>query len=366
MTAIWRNDGDGWHLLAPSGFPAEDDLHTLVADAPHILPLAGDPQLVVLGREVRLGSGSADLVAVEPNGRLVIIEVKLAKNAEARRAVVAQALTYAAYLYDTDPQLLEQDTLARHLRQRDYGTIAAAVASNDQTGAFDDESFVEELAESLRHGRFRLVFVLDEAPMELIRLVGYLEAVTDQLLIDLVTVGAYRIGGSDVLVPQRVDAERVSAPSDRAGPPSRTGARYVEGAEALEVLDEFEALTATAPEADQAGLHRLCKWLKYLASEGLIYIDYGKGMGLGLLPHVPGEKVSMVDMSSGNGRYLVLKRGPFVRNAPQALAKVERLIGGTLGRSRNTWDTSNKFLAVLTEAFREAAGRTSAAESDRE
>jgi len=23
MTAIWQNDGAGWHLLAPTGFPTE-------------------------------------------------------------------------------------------------------------------------------------------------------------------------------------------------------------------------------------------------------------------------------------------------------------------------------------------------------
>lgn len=42
------------------------------------------------------------MIAVEPNGRLVVIEVKLANNAEARRAVVAQVLTYAAYLHGVE------------------------------------------------------------------------------------------------------------------------------------------------------------------------------------------------------------------------------------------------------------------------
>ena len=98
MTAIWLNDKEAWRLVAPSGFPDEAALHTLVEQAPQILPLAGAPSLVVLGREVQLGSGSADLIAVEPSGRLVVIEVKLARNAEARRAIVAQVLTYAAFL----------------------------------------------------------------------------------------------------------------------------------------------------------------------------------------------------------------------------------------------------------------------------
>lgn len=43
----------------------------------------------MLGREVRQGGGFADLLTVESTGRLAIIEVKLARNAESRRAVVA-------------------------------------------------------------------------------------------------------------------------------------------------------------------------------------------------------------------------------------------------------------------------------------
>jgi len=41
MTAIWQNDGTGWRLLAPTGFPDEQTLHSLVEEAPQILPLAG-------------------------------------------------------------------------------------------------------------------------------------------------------------------------------------------------------------------------------------------------------------------------------------------------------------------------------------
>ena len=110
---IWTNDGTGWQLLATTGFPGEAALHTLVEQAPQILPLAGSPRLIILGREVLLGNGYADLIAVEPTGRLAIIEVKLARNAEARRAIVAQVLTYAAYLNGLDPGVLERDVLGR-------------------------------------------------------------------------------------------------------------------------------------------------------------------------------------------------------------------------------------------------------------
>jgi RecB family endonuclease NucS len=101
---IWGSElGGGWRPLVPTAYPDEATLHKLVHDAPDMLPLSGSPWLTVLGREVRLGAGSADLIAVESSGRLVIIEVKLAGNSESRRAVVAQVLSYVGYLQGLDP-----------------------------------------------------------------------------------------------------------------------------------------------------------------------------------------------------------------------------------------------------------------------
>ena len=118
MTSIWASDSEGWRLLPPVGFPDEQTLHRLVEQTPELLPLAGSPWLVILGSEVPLGGGYADLLAVEPNGRMVVIEVKLASNAEARRAVVAQILAYAAFMKGTSPDVLESEVLRSSLRKK--------------------------------------------------------------------------------------------------------------------------------------------------------------------------------------------------------------------------------------------------------
>ena len=95
MTAIWQSDRSGWHLLMPTGFPNEATLHTLVEQAPHLLPLAGVPRLIVLGREVQLGSGYADLIAIEPTGRLAIMLVRIdSKGHLAWRYVKVQQKEY--------------------------------------------------------------------------------------------------------------------------------------------------------------------------------------------------------------------------------------------------------------------------------
>ena len=55
------------------------------------------------GRKVLLGNSYADLIAVEPAGRTVVIEIKLVLNSDAWRAIVGQILTYAACFLPIEP-----------------------------------------------------------------------------------------------------------------------------------------------------------------------------------------------------------------------------------------------------------------------
>ncbi|HET8626304.1 MAG TPA: hypothetical protein VFL91_02740 [Thermomicrobiales bacterium] len=318
-----------------------------------MLPLTGAPQLVVVGREVQLGNGYADLIAVEPSGRLAIIEVKLARNAEARRAVVAQVLTYAAYLRGMELAALEQGILGRHLGERGYTDLADAVASNDQAGAFEPAAFAEGVAESLGRGRFRLVIVLDEAPEELVRLVGYLSAVADQLLIDLITVSAYEVNGSQILVPQRVDAEeaRPAPPGSMPKVPAPAGG-YSEGAEV------FRAAIDKAPEPARQMLHCLLDWALSLEAEGLVRLGTYRGttQRWTLLPRLRADNAGLVTIWNDNGAYLSFYRSVFERRAPASLPRVEELVAPSrIGQGNTIRTITPELQGALTAAYREAA-----------
>jgi hypothetical protein len=353
VTVIWQHDSSGWQLLTPSGFPAESALHELVEQAPQILPLAGEPQLVVLGSEVLLGGNYADLIAVEPSGRLAVIEIKLAKNAEARRAVVAQILTYAAYLRGLSPERLEREILGPHMLKRDYESLAAAARSNDQASAFDTDSFAVGLAESLRTGRFRLVLVLDEAPSELVRLVGYLEAVTDNLLIDLITVASYQIGGSNVIIPTRIDPEQEpKQPMAQPAPVTPAKGYGIEGA------DDFEAAIDEAPESDRETLWQMLAWARELESTGLakLWTYHGASGRLTLLPYIPGESAGLVTLWNDSGAYISFWRSVFLRRAPDNLPHIEDLVKPTkIGQGNTTRLITDELLDALTRAYCEAA-----------
>lgn len=359
MTAIWKDDGASWNLLLPTGFPDEATLHQLVAEAPHILPLSGIPQLAIIGAEVALAGNRADLIAIEPSGRLAIIEIKLAQNAEARRAVIAQVLTYAAHLRGETPESVAE-ILNDHLSRRGFRSLLDAALSIDQIDEIDTDEFERGLAHSLRSGGFRLVLVLDQAPPELVKLVGFLEAVTSELVIDLITVASYQIDESRIIVPRRVDPERelgtvAVAPRGPAQTPSK--GMFYRGP------DEFLASIEDAEENDRPSLRRLANWALELEKIGVATLGAyrGKTGRVTLLPYIPGEDAGLVTIWNDRGAYLSFWRSVFERRAPIALKTIESMPTGLkIGQGNTARDISDELLDLLSDAYREAAtGRVS-------
>jgi hypothetical protein len=346
MTAVWASGPDGQpKTLAPTAYQAEAQLHNLVEKTPQMLPLAGSPRLTMLGREVRLGTGSADLLAVESTGRLVIIEVKLAGNAESRRAVVAQVLSYAGYLQGLDIEQLESQILRG-------ASVLAAVQGDDQQHAVDAEDFRDGLAHSLAEGAFRLVIVLDSAPDELIQVVGYLQSVTDKIDIDLVTVSAYDIAGSQVLVPQRIDPGRRTRQLSDAQVTARQATVLHRGSA------EFRSAIADLPPSQRDPLMHLADWADALEQAGLVKLATyrGKNGRLTLLPRLSPDNAGLVTIYSENGTaYLQFFRTVFERRAPQSLAAVEAALGTELKRGNWTPDIPDTLLHAVASAYREAA-----------
>lgn len=348
LPGIWTQDDEGWKLSRPEGFPDEATLHGLIEETPEMLPLSGAPALLILGREVSLGSGYADLVGVETSGRPVIIEVKLAQNNEARRAVVAQILAYAANLHGTTREQLE-GRFGKRLRQRGHDSLVDAVASVRED-AFDADEFTEALDEHLSEGRFRLVFVLDSVPAELMTLVAYLEHVTDKLVIDLVAVNSFDVSGTSVVLPQRVTPERHELTVEKTRR-KETGTLYPGG-------EKFEAMISRAPPESHELLRRLLEWAQDLERRG--YIDLSSYEGVGarrytLLPRLVGVGAGLVTIWNDGGAYIQFWRSVFERRAPGFIERIEDLAEVRLGQGNTTQNISEELLETLTEAYAEAA-----------
>lgn len=318
-----------------------------------MLPLAGSPRLTVLGREVRLGGGFADLLAVESTGRLAIIEVKLAQNSESRRAVVAQVLSYAGYLQGLDTVQLETQVLAAHLPPS--GSVLAEVQSGDQQQVVDPVAFREELARSLAEGSFRLVIVLDSAPDELVQVVGYLQSITDKIDIDLVTVTTYDVAGSQVLVPQRIDPGRRERELSDAQVSARQSGILSPGSA------EFRMAIPQAPAAQHDLLARLADWADTLEADGLVKLKSFRGnTGITtLLPRLPIDDAGLVSIALDlRSAYMQFWRSVFERRAPNSVAAVEAALGAKLKQGNSARTIPEALLDALTHAYQEAAGKT--------
>lgn len=227
------------------------------------------------------------------------------------------------------------------------------MAANDQQGSFDPAEFASGLAESLGQGRFRVVLVLDDAPEELVRLVGFLETVTDKLVIDLVTVSAYELGGSRILVPQRVHPERRPVEPKPLSPRPKAEAGWL-----VEGHEDFTAAIEDARPEHRATLRRLCDWALSLEREGMVALGtYHGKRNITLLPRLPGIGVGLVTIyKDTNSVYLQFWRSVFERRAPSGLEAVERVIAPLrVGQGSTVREVSEDLLRALTDAYREAS-----------
>lgn len=367
MNEIWRKDDGKWSTIGPSGFGNEGELHQQIVEAPQLLPIVGQRRIVAPFSEVGLRGGSADVLAFTDKGRPVIIEVKLSKNPEAKRAVVAQTLGYAAWLHGVTVEDLEEDILSQHLGDRKLADVIEETDANSVTldrEGFDRDEFYENLARHLAEGSFRLVIVLDEAPEYLVRLMGYLETITtDRISIDLVTVSAYEVNGTQILVPQRIDTDRETepVPATPASHRRRSSRGPWQGADRFrEWLDELD------DDADAGVLRKVLAWADGLVDEGACRVESrrrGQRKALALKTLGKSKKViAALDNHHETGAAQLWIVGPAIAEcAPNSLPALSQATGREMQeihRFQGHVDAiTDELLDALAEACREAAGR---------
>lgn len=356
MTEIWRKDDGKWSTIGPSGFVNESELHDQIVEAPELLPLSGQPLLAATFREVGIGGGSADVLAFTDKGRPVVIEVKLSKNPEAKRAVVAQTLAYAAGLHRITVRELEERILADHLRQSGHDRLADAVAEGAESSDFNKDEFYGNLEAHLDRGSFRLVIVLDDAPAQLVRLMGYLESITaDDITVDLVKVSAYQINDDQILIPQRIDPEREmeTLPTWGAagsGPSSRSS-----GTIRTKGSGRFHEINEGLNEQTAAQGRILASWAEALEAEGicrLYSVESGDGWP-NLRLHLNNERKTFAHFwphADGIGAWIY--RTVTERRAPQNWPRIQEITGVTRGTGGA--EATEELRDALAEAYREA------------
>jgi len=212
-------------------YSSEDTLQSLLADYPDLLAgdqSEGEPRRwLLLAREAPVGDAqsdsrwSVDHLFVDQDAIPTIVEVKRSDDTRIRREVVSQMLEYAANAtayWRLDDLRARFGTAARSTGQ-DPDDILADLLQDDRTGP---DQFWQSLRTNLAASKVRLVFVSDEIPPELRRLVEFLNEQLTSAEVLAIEVKQYvdAKGHHQTLVPRLIgQTERANQAKGRA--PSR-------------------------------------------------------------------------------------------------------------------------------------------------
>jgi hypothetical protein len=201
-----------------TGSYSEAWLQSLLHDNPSIFPIEqvepGFGDLVPLCRELPLTlglnlTGYLDNFFVTPIGGLVLVEVKLWRNPEARRAAVAQAMEYAAAIFRMDYNDLEAAVAkARSANGQPPKSIFELVTT--QYPAADQAEFHDAITRNLARGRAIIAVLGDGIREEMQSLAGILQGhAGHRFTFALVEVAVYCVSPTQLVVVPSVLAETV-------------------------------------------------------------------------------------------------------------------------------------------------------------
>ena len=211
---IYARAGEGGlEPLEEEAFSNEEELQKLVAEHPELLDgkqIRPDDarRWVVVNREMGIAETAnagahwaIDLLIVDQDAVPTLAEVKRGSNPEIRRTVVGQMLEYAAHAQtwrvDELRRAFEESCSARGLDPDDK--LAWLLQKEE---APDAEEFWRQVYTNLAAGRLRLLFIADDIPEPLRRVVEFLNAHMPEIEVLAVEIKQFRGGSTQTLVPR--------------------------------------------------------------------------------------------------------------------------------------------------------------------
>ena len=224
---IYTRDQQG--QLAPleeERFAKEEELQALIAEHPEVLDgeqmRPGAPlRWILIAREQGIAESSdaaarwaVDHLLVDQDAVPTLVEVKRGSNPEIRRTIVGQMLEYAAHAArtwtaDTLRHAFEESVDARGL---DPSEELGKLLAPDGEGEPDADGFWERVATNLAAARLRLLFVADDIPDPLERVVEFLNAQMAKIEVLAVEIKQFKGDSRQTLVP-RVIGRTAASPA---------------------------------------------------------------------------------------------------------------------------------------------------------
>lgn len=207
-------------IVGPQPFECEKALEDALASHPQLLCDDGEGSdtgpsgIAVVCCQLKLpeDAGTLDLLLVNDEGLPIAVEVKLERNGESRRQVIAQGLDYLSALTSMTVDELDE-CVSGNLR------ICLRKFAHDEEAEF--ERLWRSVGANLRAGRARLIVALDDIPVPLERIFRFLARVP-QLDLQLVALQQYETPVGQVIVsrarvtslsgPERNQSDTVATP----------------------------------------------------------------------------------------------------------------------------------------------------------
>ena len=260
-----RTESGKLESLEEEPFTSEEDLQVLVADHPEVLDgeqvQPGDRRcwlLITRGKGISESPQSGarwavDHLIVDQDGVPTLVEVKRGTNPEIRRTIVGQMLEYASHAVNT----WTGDELRRIFEETSHGQGVDPDEALDellQTGGNPDaDSFWQKVATNLAARRLRLLFVADEIPDPLQRVVEFLNEQMSGIEVLAVEIKQFRNQSMQTVVPRVLGrTAKASGHGPASSPPKLRRETFLEGFEiadargaAMRLLDVAEGSGAT-------------------------------------------------------------------------------------------------------------------------
>jgi hypothetical protein len=214
MTRVYKISSGGIpEALAPVRSRNEDhDLQALLEKNYNLLPGdqidPDDPcRWLLIKREMPVpdpstGSDrwSIDFFFADHRGIPTFVECKRFADTRARREIVGQMLEYAANGHRYWGKDLIRE-LAGHTAAQGGTTLEQAVEKLRIDDEMTIDTFFERIEENLREGQLRIIFFLDQAPIELRSVIDFLNRQMERSEVLLVEARQFRDGQSRIVVP---------------------------------------------------------------------------------------------------------------------------------------------------------------------
>jgi hypothetical protein len=294
---ILHSDG---HLAAmvEQPYDSESVLQARLADYPDLL--AGEQvdsavprrwllvtrEMSVPGDEEGTGRWSLDHLFLDQDGIPTLVEVKRSSDTRIRREVVGQLLDYAANAVIYWP--VERVRGAFETRCEHEGVDPSAILDDFLDSGQDAGEYWDTVATNLKAGHVRLLFVADEIPAELRRIIEFLNQQMDPAEVLGLEIRQYAGEGLTTIVP------RVIGQTSAKTPPRP----------AVRDWDEatfFERLAANADAESCRVARDLLEWGRHLSR-----IWWGRGAKVGSF-------VPVLDYEGGSFYPLRVTTRPAVR-----------------------------------------------------